>query len=133
MSDTPKRRRGLRPKDLVPRWYMDLDANVKSLISGGTVLAGVIPLMILAWHGMDVMHSRQHQLNALLDSGTATKAQILAVTDKLHVAIRNTFLPILIAPIYGSIVAMSAALIVPGLTADWLNHLSRATKRAAEG
>ena len=78
--DSEKTRRGIRPKDLLPRWYMNIDASVKPLIGAVAVLVVVIPSMIYAWRQVGIMNDSRTELNALLDSGTGTKAQLNALS-----------------------------------------------------
>ncbi len=132
MSEAQKRR-GFRAKSFLPRWYTDLDANVKPLVGAGAVLVVVIPAMIIAWHQVGRVHELKHELNLMLAGGTATKAQILAKTGEIHSAIRGAYIPLLIAPLWGAVCAMSNSLVTPGLTADWLKFLTTAAKRAADG
>lgn len=125
--------RRVRLRAILPRWYIDLDANMKPMVGAFAVLVGVVPLMIWAWRSAGALQEHREQLNLLLEGGTATKAQLLAATERVHDSIRNTVIPLAIAPIYGGVVAMVNSLVTPGLTAEWLNHLSAAALRAANG
>src|SRR3990172_6379198 len=98
-----KPRRAFQPKNFVPRWYMNVDAAIKPLIGAGIVLAGVVPLLIYAWRQSVAVAGHQDTLNQLLDSGVATKAQVLAVAEQMHSATTKTMVALLIAPYYGFI------------------------------
>ncbi|MBI5310084.1 MAG: methyl-accepting chemotaxis protein [Actinobacteria bacterium] len=128
-----KTRRGIRPKDLLPRWYMNLDASIKPLIGAVAVLVVVVPLMVYAWIKSGVVDDTRAELNALLDSGTGTKAEINRLTEELRSATTAVSTSFIVAAVYGAIAAILNAWLTPGLTADWLRQLTRATQRAAEG
>ena len=131
--DPEKTRRGIRPKDLLPRWYMNIDASIKPLIGAVAVLIVVIPAMIYAWRQVGIMESSREELNALLDSGSGTKAQLNALAEELRDATTKTYLTFFLSVMYGMVAAVLNAWLTPGLTADWLRQLTSATQMAADG
>ena len=128
-----KRHGGLRPKDLLPRWYMDINAAIKPLIGAVAVLIGVVPLLIYAWQKAGVMQSTRLELNTLLASGEATKQQVAELSDQLRSATNAITFSFVAAAVYGATAAVLNAWLTPGLTADWLRQLTTATQRAADG
>jgi methyl-accepting chemotaxis protein len=118
---------------LVPQFVLDMNAEKKPLFGALLVLGGSIPLLILAWHQSKVTSGDQHTLNAMLDSGDATKAQITAMSARVHDSIRQTQMFLLAAALWAFVIANANTYLVSAVSTDWLNHLAKVVNQVADG
>jgi methyl-accepting chemotaxis protein len=112
---------------------MDLDSGVKPLVGSLFVLSGTIPMMMISWHQSRLAAAHQDSLNALLDSGIATKAQILDISNQMHSAINKTRIALGLGALWGFLSAFGNAYVVSSLSIVWLRALIRFTNEAAAG
>lgn len=118
---------------LLPRFLMNLDAEKKPMFGAVLVLGGTIPFLILAWHQSKVTSGYQSDLNSLLDSGDATKAQVNALAATAQDSIHMTRNFVLAAALWAFGFATVNTYMVVAVAADWLNHLVKITNRVADG
>ncbi|MGH2906637.1 MAG: methyl-accepting chemotaxis protein [Solirubrobacterales bacterium] len=118
---------------ILPNWYMDLNSDKKPLVGALLVLLGVVPMMILGWHESKVAEAEQDTLNALLASGTATKAQIQASADAMAHAIMITRISLVAGVGWGLMIPPINSYLSGTLASEWLKNLATFADRVAEG
>lgn len=124
---------GNRMARIIPRRYQDMDAAHKPLIT--TVIIACVTMPLLAWICITARHASQYksQLNAMIASGDATQAQLLALSDKLDSASRTTVTAVLITTIWSFSSAIISTACATQLSIDWLRRLTAQAKRVATG
>lgn len=117
----------------LPRRYKDLDAAHKPIITTLVITCVTLPLLTWICLAASSAHKYKVQLNAMLASGDATKAQLLVVSDKLDDATQMTVIAVLVTTLWSFSSAVISTTVATQLSVDWLRRLTAQAKRVASG
>jgi methyl-accepting chemotaxis protein len=118
---------------LLPWWYVDLDADHKRSLGSLSILAGLIPCLVIAWIASSHASDAQHQINALVASGKGTKEQLIALTNQMKGSVDHVHKAIIIGAFWAFSVAVISTRMSTTLTRNWLRALVKMTDEIADG
>ncbi len=118
---------------MLPWWYVNLGADQKRLVGSLSVLAGLIPCLVIAWIASSNAGDFEGQIDALVASGEGTKSQLLALSSQMESSVANTRLAIIIGMLWAFIVALISTRMSTTLSQNWLRALTKMTDEIADG
>ena len=124
-------RRGLTR--YLPWWYVDLDADHKRRLGSLTILAGLIPCLVIAWINARNAAQAQSEISALLASGDATKGELTRLGQELGSAIGRARLFVGIGGVWTLLIGYVNTTLSTTLTKNWLSNLVMITDEIAGG
>jgi methyl-accepting chemotaxis protein len=130
-SDRLDTRHGLTR--LLPWWYVDLNADRKRLFGTISILAGLVPCLVISWIASSNASDLQHQIDALVASGKGTKSQLLALTGEMQTSLSHAHSAMIFGAIWAFAVALASTRASTRLTQNWLRGLIKMTDEIAEG
>lgn len=118
---------------LLPWWYVNLGADQKRIVGSVSILAGLIPCLVIAWRSSSNASDLESQINALVASGRGTKAQLLTLSNEMESAISRTHTAMIFGMIWAFVVAVVNTRMSTTLTRNWLRSLTKMTDEIADG
>ncbi|MGH2550032.1 MAG: hypothetical protein ACRDHN_11605, partial [Thermomicrobiales bacterium] len=118
---------------LLPWWYVNLGPDQKRLVGSVSILAGLIPCLVIAWRSSSNASDLENQIGALVASGKGTKAQLLTLSNQMESAISRTHTVMIFGMIWAFVVAVGNTRMSTTLTRNWLKALTKMTDEIADG
>ncbi|MFY9488541.1 MAG: methyl-accepting chemotaxis protein [Solirubrobacterales bacterium] len=126
-----RRTRAIR--QILPRWFVDLDTAHKPLVIAVTMLVVAVPLLAIAFvAGLD-MHEAEGDLKRLLALDSASLADMQSATRDFDAANWRARWAFFGASVWIFVVALGGAYVSSSLATAWLRDLVRFTDEAASG
>jgi methyl-accepting chemotaxis protein len=122
-----------RAQRLLPQWFLDLDAARKPYVIVGIVLVGLLPLLAITVLAARDLAEQVSLMNALLAQPTAGLSEIEAARDEIASDFTRYAAAAIGGILWALVVAVGGARIAAQVAADWVNGLTRAARRVADG
>ncbi|MGH2906639.1 MAG: methyl-accepting chemotaxis protein [Solirubrobacterales bacterium] len=133
MAEQFKAKSGIRAARLVPQRYQDMNAEKKPLVGAFFIFVVAIPMFAYAFHKARVAAGYQHDLNALLDHGGATKAQLTELSQNVRSANHAARMALFIGSIWAFFNGVFNTWVTSAISRDLLVQMTKFTKEAAAG
>ncbi|MBJ7354502.1 MAG: methyl-accepting chemotaxis protein [Thermoleophilaceae bacterium] len=118
---------------VLPQWFLDLDAARKPYVIVGIVLIGLVPLLALAVLAAKDLQEQSDLLNSLLAQPDASLAEIQAASAAIHDDYQRYAIGAIGGIIWATVVAVGGARVAAQVAVDWVDSLTSAARRIADG
>ena len=117
---------------IIPRWFKDLDAAHKPLITSALIMVSTAPFFAFVFLQWRRAESLEGQINSALANGGSTKTELLALTEKFDSAQSMVQIGVVATSLVAFSLAMLSAYAITKLSVVWLRRLTSQVKQISD-